>query len=101
MPDKTPDYLQLTLENILNQLSEVKELITDTNKTNLNFRDDMIARITALELRVSTIETEKALVKGLLSSGWVRRILSLAGAGLMGYLGANSGALKMLLELFK
>ncbi len=100
MPDKS-DYLQFTLENILNQISEVKELISDSSKSNLVFRDEMIARITALELRVSTIETENALVKGFLSSDWVRRILSLAGAGLMGYLGANSGALKILLELFK
>lgn len=63
MPDKS-DYLQFTLENILNQISEVKELISDSSKSNLVFRDEMIARITALELRVNTIETEKNLVKG-------------------------------------
>lgn len=100
MPDKS-DYLQFTLENILNQISEVKELISDSSKSNLVFRDEMIARITALELRVNTIETEKNLVKGFMSSDWFKKLLYLAGAGLMGFLGANSGAIGAFLEFFK
>ncbi len=33
------DYLKLTLENILNQLSEVKDMISDSTKINSEFKD--------------------------------------------------------------
>jgi len=101
MPDNTPDYLQFALENIVKEISEVKALITDTNKTNSDFKDQILTRVTALEMRVNSIEVEKNVVKGILSSDWIKKVLGFAFAGVMGYLGANSEVLKLLLGLFK
>ena len=75
------DYLKLTLENILNQLSEVKDMINDSTKVNSDFRDQINTKIQLLENRVNALETEKNLVKGIFSSAIVQKVLGWIAAG--------------------
>lgn len=69
------DYLKLTLENILSQLSEVKDMINNSTKINSEFKDAINAKIQNLETRINTLETQKNMVSGFFGSNIVQTAL--------------------------
>lgn len=100
MPDKS-DYLQFALENILNQISEVKALVSNSTKETTDFRTEILQKLQALELRVNTLEVEKRVGLSILGSGVAQKLLlALLAIGLT-FLASHAGFLTMLASFLK
>lgn len=83
------DFLKLTIENILKELSEIKSMVSDGN-------DKLLNRVNELETRVTILETQLSTTKSIFSNPLVIGI----GTVVLAFIAGNSDKFFSFLSVF-